>query len=131
MMRFRSFWPAVFWSVAILVLSFMPGKSFPAVSWMDWLKLDKWIHAFLYFILFLLIYIPVNERKKQQHQVLIAVGCFYCFFLGLFTELVQGFFLTDRSGDLPDMVANVLGVVLAIGLVRLIQKKWPWNASNE
>lgn len=130
-MRFRSFWPAVFWSVAILVLSFMPGNSFPAVSWMDWLKLDKWIHAFLYFILFLLIYIPVNEGKKQRHQLFVIVGCIYCLLLGLFTELFQEFFLPDRSGDLPDMIANAFGVVLAGFLIRLVHKKWPWNTSNE
>lgn len=130
-MKFRSFWPAVFWSIAILVLSFMPGKSFPAVSWMDWLKLDKWIHAFLYFLLFLLIYIPVNERKKPNHQPIVIAGGLYCLFLGLFTEFIQGFFLSDRSGDLQDMAANAFGVVLAIVLVRLVHQKWPWKVVNE
>ncbi len=130
-MRFRSFWLAISWSIVILVLSFMSGKSFPSSDWMDWFKLDKWIHAFLYFTLFLLLYVPIDTRRLSKHRQVVLACIGYCLFLGVFTEAVQAFILTDRSGDLPDLIANTMGVVFAIVLVRISRKKWPWKGVND
>lgn len=130
-MQFRSLWPAILWSSTILVLSFMPGKSFPSVDWMDWFKVDKWIHAFLYFTLFILIYIPIRKRRSSKFSQFVKIGIAYCLLLGVFTELVQAFFLSDRSGDIADMVANMFGILVAIVLLRILTRKWPWKAVNE
>ncbi|WP_258543234.1 VanZ family protein [Parvicella tangerina] len=130
-MKFRSFWPAICWTLLILGLSFMPGKSFPSADWMDWFKLDKWVHAFLYAVLFTLLFIPIQERKMIGHARLVLLSVSFCLFLGLFTEIVQGVFLVDRSGDLPDMIANTLGVFLSVLFFRFKDKKWPWKVTNE
>lgn len=130
-MRFRSFWPAIIWTVVILVLSFTSGKSFPSSDWMEWFKLDKWIHAFLYFSLFILLYIPINERDGSKRNQWVIFSVVYCLFLGMFTELVQAFVLTDRSGDIPDMVANTFGVLFGVISVRIITQNWPWKVTND
>ncbi|CAG5086201.1 hypothetical protein CRYO30217_03042 [Parvicella tangerina] len=109
----------------------MPGKSFPSADWMDWFKLDKWVHAFLYAVLFTLLFIPIQERKMIGHARLVLLSVSFCLFLGLFTEIVQGVFLVDRSGDLPDMIANTLGVFLSVLFFRFKDKKWPWKVTNE
>lgn len=109
----------------------MSGKSFPSADWMDWLKLDKWIHAFLYFVLFILIYLPTRVRETSRLPKFTGLGILYCLGIGAFTELIQAFFLKDRSGDIADMVANTFGVFMAIVLVRILTKKWPWKEVNE
>lgn len=130
-MRFRSFWPITLWTLIIFVLSFTSGTSFPSADWMDWFKLDKWIHAFLYFILFLSGFIPIDTRGYSNVSVNFLLLTLYCLFIGVFTELIQAFFLSNRSGDIDDMVANSFGVVLAIVFVRFIFKKWPWKEAND
>lgn len=109
----------------------MPGKSFPSADWMDWFKLDKWIHAFLYLSLFILGYIPLKERKGERYPAKIIFLLLYCLGLGAFTELIQELLLEDRSGDIPDLVANSTGVIFAVVLVRLFDKNWPWKPSIE
>ena len=130
-MKLRSFWPAIIWTVIILLLSFMSGKSFPSASWMDWFKLDKWIHAFLYFTLFILGFLPLHHRDVKGKKANVVYLILFCFFLGVFTEVIQELFLEDRSGDLPDMVANSIGVFFGVILVRIRLKKWPWKGCNE
>lgn len=130
-MRLRSFWPAVLWSVVILVLSFTSGKSFPSADWMQWFKLDKWIHAFIYLVLYILIIFPLKESAFKRKSLAVYIAALYCLFLGLFTELVQAYLLVDRSGDVPDMVANAFGVVFGVISIRIITKKWPLNYVND
>lgn len=128
-MRLKSLWPFFLWMALIIVLSTTSGKSFPSSDWMQWFKLDKWIHAFLYFVLFLLLYIPVRNGKTRwdvkSWTVYILSPA-----LGAGLELIQTL-IPDRSGDLPDAVANTVGVLIAVFLLRWKLKKWPWEDTVE
>ncbi|MCB9188953.1 MAG: VanZ family protein [Flavobacteriales bacterium] len=130
-MRFRSFWPFVLWTVIILILSFTSGKSFPSSDWMDWFKLDKWVHAFLYFALFVFGFIPITSRQLGAMPAKTIILISYCLFIGVFTELIQAYCLVDRSGDIADMIANALGVIIGFVFVRIFYKNWPWKITNE
>jgi VanZ family protein len=79
----------------------------------------------------MLLFFPIKGRKlsNASQKVFWSIGL--CLFLGLFTELVQAFVLVDRSGDVPDMVANSFGVLLAVLTVRFFYKNWPWKVVNE
>ena len=40
-----------------------------------------------------------------------------------FTELIQLFFVVDRTGDWSDFAADVLGIIIGIALYTLYKKK--------
>lgn len=128
--RLKSYWPAVGWMIAIIYLSTTSSKSFPSSDWMDWFKLDKWIHALLYFVLFILSYLPYLNRKEGSKNAYWTFAL-AAVLLGVVLELVQAYVLVDRSGDVPDAIANTVGVILGFVFIRFTYKKWPWNLQNE
>lgn len=129
-MRLRSFWPSILWAILIIVLSTASGKSFPSADWMEWFKLDKWIHAFLYFVLFVLLYIPCVVRRNDLSLFIRLALILTPILLGVMLELIQTL-LPDRSGDIPDAVANTVGVLFGLIFIKMFFKKWPWENLTE
>ena len=125
-MFFKNFWPALAWAIVIFLLCSAPGKSIPSTDWMRWFNLDKWIHAFFYFVLFLLLY--RGYRYEKNRATYFIVSFLICILYGIGIELIQAFFLPDRSGDVPDAVANSMGAIFAVIGLRIITKKWPWKS---
>lgn len=125
-MFFKNFWPAIVWAIVIFVLCSSPGKSFPSTDWLRWISFDKWVHAFLYFVLFSTCYYGYHKYKNnQQSYFLITLAI--CVLYGVGIEVFQSLFLPDRSGDIPDAVANTMGSILAIFGIRIWFKRWPWQ----
>ncbi len=124
-MFFKNFWPAIVWAIVIFLLCSAPGKSIPSADWMRWINVDKWVHAFLYFVLFLTCY---NGYRKfaGNWKIYFILSFAICVAYGIGIELVQAFFLPDRSGDVPDAVANSMGSVFAVLAIRTWSKTWPW-----
>lgn len=125
-MFFKHFWPAIVWAVVIFFLCSTPGKSFPSADWFRWIAFDKWVHAFLYFVLFGACYLGYRNLSGNIKKYFF-VSLFVCVFYGVGIELFQAFFLTDRSGDVPDAVANTMGSVFSILSIKIWFKNWPWE----
>jgi glycopeptide antibiotics resistance protein len=123
-MFLKNFWPAILWAIFIFFLCSTPGKSIPSADWMQWVNLDKWIHAFLYFVLFILMYFGYRNTRNVSAMFWVSFIC--CVTYGVGIELFQAYFLTDRSGDIPDAVANAMGAVFGIFAVKIYWKQWPW-----
>ena len=126
-MFFKNFWPAILWSIVIFILCSTPGKSFPSTDWMRWFNFDKWVHAFLYFVLLCLCYFGYRKYANKEWGTMFLVSLIFCVCYGVGIELFQAFFLPDRSGDAPDAVANSMGSVFAILSIRILFKSWPWQ----
>lgn len=118
---------SIIWSLFILVLCFLPGKSFPSSNWLDLLQFDKWIHAFLFMMLFLITsfeHFKWNYDKKNIHSTLNWMLLFYCFLLAVGTELIQHFFLADRHGDWLDFIANSVGIIVALFFWKFVKSRF-------
>lgn len=103
--------PALLWSGIIFFLCFLPGNNLPKEDWLDKVYFDKIVHATLYFILFYLI---IRIPKKQTTTTLFTAS-FICITQGILIEFMQGSSLIqNRSFDVYDIVANILGVVISI-----------------
>ena len=112
----KKFIPGIAWFFLILVLICLPGSKIPTVeTWLNDIYFDKWVHTGLFAILVVLfIYpvskLPLSQQLKKNTAVKIAIAA--CIW-GLTTELIQKFFVADRSFDLFDLAADSLGVIIA------------------
>lgn len=104
-MFFKYCWKALVWATFIFILSTLPGHDIPEVKFKN---LDKLVHFSLYAMLCFLL---ISGLIKQTS--LPALRCFSCSFSFLFCsayggilELIQHYFIVDRTGDWLDFVAN-------------------------
>ena len=106
--------PAFLWSGIIFFLCFLPGNKIPKEDWLDKIYFDKIVHAFLYFVFFFLI---IRISKTSTKSILLRASTL-CIAQGILIELVQGSsIIKNRSFDIYDIVANVLGVLIALIIV--------------
>jgi VanZ family protein len=84
-------------------------------------SLDKVYHTIAYFTLALtwLLSFPVS-RKKHTVKYAIALGCI---FYGIIIEVLQTTLTTYRTASLLDVVANSVGVFIALLIFNSICKK--------
>ena len=73
---------------------------------------DKYLHTVAYFFLSF----PAALRKPTKHIFIIS----YFFSFGLAIELIQPYF--DRYFELSDLIANFIGILLAITFADLVRK---------
>lgn len=110
-MFFRNFWKSLVWALLILYICIMPAREIPEVGIIN---ADKAVHSVVYGILGLLL-IP-GLLKQTTFQSLRCFACSWsfvlCSFYGGILELMQHFFILDRTGDWFDFIANALGAFL-------------------
>jgi len=109
-LRYRKLWLIVGYLLIALVI-FLSLTSSPVQFDTSLPYQDKLFHALAYFSItfwFMQIY-------HIKHHVFQWVIFFLC--LGLLLEYLQGFD-SGRYSELADMVANAVGVIVAVGLAR-------------
>ena len=107
-LRYRKLWLTIGYTM-IAVVIYLSLTSSPVQIDADLPYQDKIFHALAYFVLtfwFMQIY-------HVRHYVIRWIIFFLC--LGLMLEYLQGFD-PQRYSEVGDMVANVLGIILAAGL---------------
>lgn len=109
----RRIWPSVLWAIAILVLTGVPGKYFPAVtSFWDWLSPDKIVHIFIFgiqaFLLFHAFRVQFLPTKQRLVYVSVISGSVILF--ALLTEVLQTYVFIGRHGNVYDFIADAVGV---------------------
>lgn len=82
---------------------------------------DKIFHAIAYFILtlaWLLSYPASGQKKKIKHTIGVA-----CVFYGILIEVLQVTFTTYRTASALDVLANSVGVFVALLIFNSVYKK--------
>src|SRR4051812_28811611 len=104
---------ALIWAVVIFILCSMPGRLIPAVSWLELLSFDKWVHAGVFFVLVSLFQIAVktNHQNPKLTYLYFVLSITY----GGTLEIMQATVFSERSADWLDMIANSFGCVMALG----------------
>lgn len=112
----KKFIPGIAWFFLTLILICLPGTDIPTVeTWLNDIYFDKWVHAGLFAVLTFLFIYPVTRLSLSWHikkntAIKIAIAAFVW---GLTTELIQKYFIPDRSFDLFDWGADTLGILVA------------------
>lgn len=81
---------------------------------------DKIFHFGAYLVLTFLWcrYFLIKKSNVPLNQVLLQVGLGMLVY-GIIIEVLQTVFTENRSGEFADIVANVLGIVVAIFVIKL------------
>ena len=107
-------WVPIFtWVLIICWLSFSPLDK---LTFKPPIGADKLAHIAMYAIFGVLIVWTTFLRKRRYMSFAFAFV-----FAGL-TEVVQHFFIQNRTGDLFDFIANCVGLVLGLYLVKDLKK---------
>ena len=82
---------------------------------------DKTYHLIAYFLLMLSwLYAFFKKEKFQEHVKYIILGCFI---FGIIIEILQGIITSYRTASYLDILANTIGVLLAVEFFTFLKKK--------
>jgi VanZ family protein len=105
-----SFRYALAWTLLVLILSGIPGKSVPTLSFH---AEDKVGHFVVYAILaYIWLRALLSNQLHSYFNVFLVVMA--CIAWGFGMELLQKYVFIDRSFDYMDALANSIGVFLAL-----------------
>lgn len=103
--------PATAWTLLIVVLSLISIKNFKGIGIENIFGIDKIAHVFMYCVLNLLILWGLCKLLKFNTVVFYLVFAF-CTSLGLLMEILQFSMTTERSFDIYDLIANIVGIII-------------------
>jgi VanZ family protein len=120
-----------FWMALLSVLSLMPMDDLdlggPEIHYMD-----KWVHMGFYFTAMLLGTFFLWERfrhRMKKRPAMLWMGIALALY-GMIIELLQDRMGLDRSAELADLAANLVGISLGGWLVLVLMRRreslnWP------
>ena len=109
---------AVFFTISILFGSLVKSE-FIVVESIS--VSDKTYHLIAYFLLMLSwLYAFLKKEKFQEHVKYIILGCFV---FGIIIEILQGIITSYRTASYLDILANTIGVLLAVVIFHVFEKK--------
>ena len=111
--------PPILWGLTIFALSSIPSTSFPNLSIFSQ---DKLLHAGVFFVFAFLLYRSFRNQSRfpfaRLHAKVWTLGAAALY--GITDELHQ-LYVTGRSADYRDVIADALGALLLVALV------WIWE----
>ena len=111
------FWVALLWTGVVLFLCLVQTNKIPVVNIEN---LDKIVHAFFHFVFTSLwiLFFKTQIKDPGSYKPYIISFLFSVLF-GITIEIMQGQYTTTRKEDALDVVANMVGAVLALFLIFL------------
>jgi VanZ family protein len=78
---------------------------------------DKIAHIGMYFLLEVLLLLPLTWKTKAFNIATIGAVLF-----SLLTEIIQHFCIENRFGEVGDFIANLLGIIIALLIIKKAKK---------
>ncbi len=114
---------AACWFCLIFILCATPGDYIPSNNWLELLSFDKFVHASIFFILTILLFLYADRKNILSKRRRITY-CSLTIIYGVLLELMQAGFFRNRSADWKDMVANAFGCLMALFFYQKIRRKF-------
>lgn len=110
------YWKSVLWVAFVFIVCIMPAGGATRSLLFRIPHIDKVIHLSLFFVLGIVLHSDFNVYSGGViPQKLTAVGIIiFIVLFGLSLELIQHFFISTRSGQVLDLLANYMGYGLSI-----------------
>lgn len=112
------FLPAIIWLLLSIWLLTIPGSKIPHQDWFDTFQVDKWVHICLFFILCFLFMLPFKKQMHTKKTYWFATIAFLGIVYGIGIEFIQRDYIANRSFDIWDIVADIVGCSTAFALAR-------------
>ena len=104
--------PWIAWTIAISVLSFLPGDRIPKIDF-ELFSLDTAVHIIMYTVLAIFLLHAFQNRKLNQFDIRVYLFLTICgIVFGFLVELIQGNFIHRRFFAWDDVIANVAGTII-------------------
>ena len=123
---FLQYRKTIFISLLVLILSTIPGNSLHKVPIIEIPNLDKLIHFIMYFSLATSLLLDVYKVRSFVSFRVVWFTIFYSFLYGILMELLQKYFVENRTSDILDVLANTVGLLFAIFFFLKIKKYQKW-----
>ena len=98
------------WLVFVSILFFLPGSAFPKEDWFSKIYFDKWVHIGIFTVLVSLWSWVFELRYNKYVIVLFAAAVLY----GYLVEVIQDQYISNRSFDWGDLLADSAGTILGL-----------------
>ncbi len=107
-------WAAILWTGLTFYASIMSSNSVKSFSSFHFKGIDKIAHFTLYFVFAILWWHALSYiyNKKVIWLVLVISIAF-----GIAMELLQLFFFLDRSFEVSDIIANIIGSFVGVSIL--------------
>ena len=117
-------WPALFWSVVVLILCNMPQEDIPGNA-LFFEGFDKMAHLGFFFILTVLLFFgKINQQNSYDYRILTIIKILLITAsLGGGIEILQWKVFTYRSAEWWDFTADMFGVGMGIFSYLLLHRK--------
>ena len=96
---------AVLYLVLISILFCLPGAALPKVNWLSKIWFDKWVHIGFFALLIVVWLWAVKSTNRKMVVAIMMAAAVY----GLSVEIVQDQFIANRSFDVGDWIADIIG----------------------
>jgi len=116
------FLPATLWAVVVVVLSLSSAAIVPKFDWTNIIAFDKLGHAVFYCILALWVHYGFF-RLGQRYRRVEYWTAMLCVAFGIAMELLQGMMRAGRQFEYLDIVADIIGVLIAFWIYSRYLKK--------
>ena len=120
------YWKTIAWVLIIFFLSTLSVPKIPGAKLFDIPHFDKFVHFSLYAILVTLWLIDYFKIKQTFSVSVLWIIVICSILYGSIMEIVQKVIVQDRSGDIFDALANIIGILTAFLLFRYLSfyRKW-------
>lgn len=121
---------SLLWVISEIVLVFIllsiPGSQLPKTdTWWHLLPIDKAVHIVLFCSLmysFLFYYAHCKNGFLQTTRAK-AFTMIFCIVYGIGMEFYQKYFVPSRGFETADMLADAIGVIVALPMYQMIKKR--------
>lgn len=113
---------AVLWALVIFVLCALPGKDIPNPH-IDIPHLDKLVHGGMFFVMSVLLVLSLEHYTPLARIRIYVIAVCVAFGYGGLMEILQHYCF-DRSGDVWDLWADVIGGIAGCVCYPFIGRMW-------
>ncbi|MBO9729120.1 MAG: VanZ family protein [Chitinophaga sp.] len=124
MKHLRYYIPAILWILLILYLCTLPGKDIPTSSFLDKIHFDKFVHFGLFGGIVLLLSLAIYWPKKFISATILVLLVIIAAAYGLAIEYIQKYWVTGRSFDMYDVVADTLGAIAGVWAFHIVRRRF-------
>ena len=119
-LRFKQFLPAIAYLAFTFYLFTLPGQDLPEIHWVEKINFDKIVHLGLFTVLVFIFSYPfkkfdyTNAKRSKWFIYITLLSISY----GIAIEFIQKYFVINRSCDIIDIAADIIGSFIGYAIVK-------------
>jgi VanZ family protein len=118
---FKIYYKTVIWLCLMFYMLFSPESGLPKVKLLAIPYFDKFVHLGM-FSLFVFLFLIDSEYQVRKIRMYIFF-IIPCLLFSAFSEIIQYFYISGRSGNIYDFIADFFGIAAGNLFYFLVWKK--------